>query len=367
MGIKVGRNDRCPCGSGRKYKKCCLILTDKGPRIGNALQAIRRASSHEECSAPVRWHNKCSSTIVDAHTIPERSLRTIARRGHVLGYRPQAVFSNNGTIPLTAIGVRKASTFRGFCGRHDHKIFRDVETEEFKGTKREAFLLAYRALARERHLKKTQARWLTEQMPTLARNPTHPVLREFAAGAASSQRSMKYYGPLLEDWLLAETYQNIEGFTLYTDTPPAVMCSGVFFPEETPNGLELQQFWKRDEVVPDVLFITSYYDGQKGVISLTWCKPKARASRLLIESMRWLSDGELATTITKLVFAHCENLYLSPDWWDTLDEQDQAGLQDLMFPSEAPVRTANPTHYMARRQPRLGSETFPITHRKWLH
>jgi len=23
-GPKVGRNDRCPCGSGKKYKKCCL-------------------------------------------------------------------------------------------------------------------------------------------------------------------------------------------------------------------------------------------------------------------------------------------------------------------------------------------------------
>ncbi|MGH7576811.1 MAG: SEC-C metal-binding domain-containing protein, partial [Longimicrobiales bacterium] len=22
---KVGRNDPCPCGSGRKYKKCCGI------------------------------------------------------------------------------------------------------------------------------------------------------------------------------------------------------------------------------------------------------------------------------------------------------------------------------------------------------
>jgi len=21
--VKVGRNDPCPCGSGRKYKKCC--------------------------------------------------------------------------------------------------------------------------------------------------------------------------------------------------------------------------------------------------------------------------------------------------------------------------------------------------------
>jgi len=23
-GAKIGRNDQCPCGSGRKYKKCCL-------------------------------------------------------------------------------------------------------------------------------------------------------------------------------------------------------------------------------------------------------------------------------------------------------------------------------------------------------
>ncbi|MCY7731099.1 SEC-C domain-containing protein [Aerococcus urinaeequi] len=21
---KIGRNDPCPCGSGKKYKKCCL-------------------------------------------------------------------------------------------------------------------------------------------------------------------------------------------------------------------------------------------------------------------------------------------------------------------------------------------------------
>ena len=23
--LSVGRNDRCPCGSGSKYKKCCLL------------------------------------------------------------------------------------------------------------------------------------------------------------------------------------------------------------------------------------------------------------------------------------------------------------------------------------------------------
>ena len=24
IGKKIGRNDVCPCGSGKKYKKCCL-------------------------------------------------------------------------------------------------------------------------------------------------------------------------------------------------------------------------------------------------------------------------------------------------------------------------------------------------------
>ncbi|WP_181942728.1 SEC-C metal-binding domain-containing protein, partial [Klebsiella pneumoniae] len=22
---KIGRNDPCPCGSGKKYKQCCLV------------------------------------------------------------------------------------------------------------------------------------------------------------------------------------------------------------------------------------------------------------------------------------------------------------------------------------------------------
>ena len=24
-GMRVGRNEKCPCGSGKKYKKCCLL------------------------------------------------------------------------------------------------------------------------------------------------------------------------------------------------------------------------------------------------------------------------------------------------------------------------------------------------------
>ncbi len=29
---KIGRNAPCPCGSGKKYKKCCLLRQDEGKR-----------------------------------------------------------------------------------------------------------------------------------------------------------------------------------------------------------------------------------------------------------------------------------------------------------------------------------------------
>lgn len=30
MNEKIGRNDPCPCGSGKKYKQCCLLKSAGG-------------------------------------------------------------------------------------------------------------------------------------------------------------------------------------------------------------------------------------------------------------------------------------------------------------------------------------------------
>jgi hypothetical protein len=34
---KVGRNEACPCGSGKKYKQCC---ESKGPRMSGSTRLI---------------------------------------------------------------------------------------------------------------------------------------------------------------------------------------------------------------------------------------------------------------------------------------------------------------------------------------
>ncbi|MEN8180827.1 MAG: SEC-C metal-binding domain-containing protein [Pseudomonadota bacterium] len=32
MSLKIGRNSPCPCGSGKKYKKCCMQHIEESPK-----------------------------------------------------------------------------------------------------------------------------------------------------------------------------------------------------------------------------------------------------------------------------------------------------------------------------------------------
>lgn len=44
MTIKISRNDKCPCGSGLKYKKCCLIKEMEEKKIINDLENISKST-----------------------------------------------------------------------------------------------------------------------------------------------------------------------------------------------------------------------------------------------------------------------------------------------------------------------------------
>ncbi len=49
--MKIGRNDPCPCGSGKKYKKCCLPLQASARSPGDAQQVAGSARSESAFAA----------------------------------------------------------------------------------------------------------------------------------------------------------------------------------------------------------------------------------------------------------------------------------------------------------------------------
>src|SRR6185369_9527604 len=64
---KIGRNDACPCGSGKKHKRCCLatatapILTPPAP----APAAHSSAANEELCPCCVDRLNEDADVVLD--------------------------------------------------------------------------------------------------------------------------------------------------------------------------------------------------------------------------------------------------------------------------------------------------------------
>lgn len=48
---KIGRNEPCPCGSGKKFKKCCLMSADHPSTIVAGLDQARIRSAADAARA----------------------------------------------------------------------------------------------------------------------------------------------------------------------------------------------------------------------------------------------------------------------------------------------------------------------------
>lgn len=101
---------------------------------------------------------KCSGKIIHAHSIQRgKILESIAdvsgeNEGKIyhLGFAPaEDMQSMQPEFKLQ--GIKKFSTFTGFCGGHDKAIFQPIEDVAFSATTKQLNIYAYRAAAKELH------------------------------------------------------------------------------------------------------------------------------------------------------------------------------------------------------------------------
>lgn len=159
------RNKPCHCGSGEKYKKCHLIIEEqkhsrqeKKLEI-HELQKIFDSTLHTEIcvASDLNTPKICTNKIINAHTLTKSlSLEKIAQNGHVYSFKNKDlffVFQNKGLTELRKIGVRTASTFKGFCSYHDDYLFSSLEKENFILKSEQILALFYRSFALEYYKK----------------------------------------------------------------------------------------------------------------------------------------------------------------------------------------------------------------------
>src|SRR4051794_34915563 len=62
---EVGRNDPCPCGSGRKHKRCCLEIHQTAQRVAAAAEArLLELGDLVRDEAPEQWRRAYEERLV---------------------------------------------------------------------------------------------------------------------------------------------------------------------------------------------------------------------------------------------------------------------------------------------------------------
>ena len=210
--MKIGRNEPCPCGSGKKYKKCCLNKTDDerlAEAIMYSMQSIEKDARIKQCLHPNQ--DECDQKIIKAHAIQNnRILNKIAEEGHVITVDG----TSNMIFQGSQIKGRKiATTFTGFCKYHDKVLFQAIEDSDFLVSQKQVFLMTYRTMAWHYHKKLEQVNANIIQQEKMYERGYDIALSEdfrtYEKGLKLALRDNDNEKLIFDDLLLGEVYDRV--------------------------------------------------------------------------------------------------------------------------------------------------------------
>ena len=322
---EVGRNELCSCGSGKKFKKCCLDKEKNPlPREENFHQIkkefLKGDRAAKYCSAPASFKCNCSPKVIKAHTVPKSSsLRAISRDGHVVGWK--------GSFGL--VGVNQASIFSGFCKTHDNEIFSPIETEAFEKTSEQCFLWAYRAVCLELYRKREKEKEYQEVLKEIGKQASvKDEVKWSLGGVELGLKDMLCHKEIFDQILKEQLYTDCRSIVFeLSEISPVVVCSGT-----NPNfdfcGNRLQDLLR---FAPDLMTMNVFNQHEKGFIVLSWSKNYAEAPQKLIKSLYRKSREEFSIYLIQYLFFNCQNCFISPDWWDKVGKENRQSISEYLF------------------------------------
>lgn len=70
MNDKIGRNDPCPCGSGKKYKQCCMLKSTQGKPLKFRAKVLSSQPSNPIMTGPNLMDRTFGDAVKNAENNP---------------------------------------------------------------------------------------------------------------------------------------------------------------------------------------------------------------------------------------------------------------------------------------------------------
>lgn len=335
---KLGRNEPCPCGSGKKYKKCHLNRERDAPLPyhESAKALLRLRVGDQACLYPAA-PNLCTGTVIRAHTISKSSaLAKIARAGDVyqLDTNPFAIHRNRGRADLKLMKIASATTFTGFCSPHDNTLFDPIDKGNLSPTGEQAFLLHYRALCRELYVKRTSVE--TNKLLRETDRGKAPAFQAMISGLVAARslvidesvKQLEADKSVCDSVVLCGDYGNLRGGYVRFRRLTTVVCSGYAQPCFDFAGVQVQDLG--DVSKPCLNLSFTLLPGEDGGIAVfTWLEDADAACRTFVQSFFNVPDSRKSDALIQYTFDSFENFAAQPEWWEGLAAPAQADLKTL--------------------------------------
>ncbi|MEI6578546.1 MAG: SEC-C metal-binding domain-containing protein [Eubacteriales bacterium] len=327
MTKKVGRNDPCPCGSGKKYKKCCFGAKDD-PAFTNpanflqSYKSIRKESRIKQCLYPD--HSQCSEQIISAHSIQNNKiLRKIASDGQVFMPCPKA---ENPFAVVTKYGRKEASVFTGFCSNHDKIVFQPIDDSDFTGTEKQIFLYIYRCFAIEYHKKQEVFRMessIYKKRPSLI---NAPGFESPFKGMELAINDFKIEKEVFDEALLSGNYNVLTSFVWKFEGLSNFAGSGFEAPTTDLKGTTIQNLLDFSKTVGHI-FVSVFPENDSVYAIIAWIKKYDTLFASIEEQLSQLTYEEKKCYINNTLPIISENIAINPESWSRWDkgQKDEFG------------------------------------------
>lgn len=282
----------------------------------NLFSSLRKEASIKECTLAHEINDLCEGKIVNAHSIQRgKILQSISEKGEVFSLACEINDEDMSlAIQFKTIGIKRFSTFSGFCQKHDKYIFQPIEDHAFNNTLEQITIYAYRAIAKELHTKK-EARRLNSiyvRDLTLSKQYINDIgdLKNLSNYVYSKIVNNQFNELIHYSYVLDEFYPiacnsvfipyfDTEGNKLFSDREYKHIQSKIFMADESPF-IMLNIFPEEDKTYVLVSHVASRCN-DFGFLKSIFDKPPT----------------DFTSSISEIMLTHCENICFSPSYIDT--------------------------------------------------
>lgn len=261
-------------------------------------------------------------------------LAPIQENGHVLTakFTCEDLVKHRGRPPLRRIGTGKASTFPGFCNKHDSELFKPVEERELRLDRTAAFLLAFRAIAYERFTKEAainisdSQRQADRGQPFWRQVQIQENLDLIHQGQLRGLADVDRWKGDYDACLLSHDFTNFHFYGVIFDGILPIVACGAAHVEFGFDGKELQRISRGDAPFEHIAFTVTSFSG-KSILILGWTGTVDASAAYFINTFRDLPQDRKADAVIRMCFELSENIYVKPSWWADVPTDIRSRLQ----------------------------------------